>query len=147
MDPESRTPRIEVEDVDGPDPVDDLDPSTDDHLRTLKALTEKLRLETRRPSYQEWRAQVEAQGARGPTEAGKGSPELGQGDGRGGSGDGDVRSSWGTAERKPVESAPPGDVSGDTGSQSSGSLKGFGNIDEALVWLRKELVRETQIIF
>ncbi|KAL2082260.1 hypothetical protein ACEWY4_022078 [Coilia grayii] len=139
MDPESRTPRIEVEDVDGPDPMDDPDPSTDDHLRTLKALTEKLRLETRRPSYQEWRAQVEAHGARGPAEAGKKTPELGQGDGCGGCGDGSISSSRGAAERKSEESAQHGEVSGDRGSQSSGSLKGFGNIDEALVWLRKEL--------
>ncbi|XP_012580266.1 PREDICTED: protein FAM167A [Condylura cristata] len=30
----------------------------DDHLRSLKALTEKLRLETRRPSYLEWQARL-----------------------------------------------------------------------------------------
>ena len=38
--------------------------TSDDHLGTLKALTEKLRLETRRPSYLEWKARLEAQSAR-----------------------------------------------------------------------------------
>ncbi|XP_063079128.1 protein FAM167A isoform X2 [Engraulis encrasicolus] len=173
---ESGTPRIEVEEVDvngsvdSTDPSvtdDDLDPSTDDHLRTLKALTEKLRLETRRPSYVEWRAHVEAQGAGRPSAAEpaeKKPPELeertgsngcGGGGGGGDGGDaGSVSSSSTTtttsangesAERNPEESFNGGDVSGDKGSrQSSGNLKGFGNIDEALVWLRKELEMRVQ---
>ncbi|KAM9779133.1 protein FAM167A [Syngnathus typhle] len=37
----------------------------DDHLLTLKALTEKLRLQTRRPSYLEWKAKAEAERFRG----------------------------------------------------------------------------------
>ncbi|XP_010881405.2 protein FAM167A [Esox lucius] len=54
----------------GPSQEDDLKgqeeigSAPDDHLRTLKALTEKLRLETRRPSYQEWKACLEAHGSR-----------------------------------------------------------------------------------
>ncbi|XP_067428331.1 protein FAM167A isoform X2 [Thunnus thynnus] len=43
---------------------EDVDLPTDDHLMTLKALTEKLRLETRRPSYLEWKAQLEAESVR-----------------------------------------------------------------------------------
>uniref|UniRef100_H2SJR7 Family with sequence similarity 167 member Ab n=1 Tax=Takifugu rubripes TaxID=31033 RepID=H2SJR7_TAKRU len=62
---------------------------TDDHLLNLKALTEKLRLETRRPSYLEWKAQVEAASFKGKRTVGT-----------------------------------------------------FGNIDEALRWLRRELVRQ-----
>ncbi|XP_051792952.1 protein FAM167A [Acanthochromis polyacanthus] len=37
-----------------------VDPPADDHLLNLKALTEKLRLETRRPSYLEWKARLES---------------------------------------------------------------------------------------
>lgn len=134
-------PTIDVEDVDGPDSLDDLDPSSsDDHLRTLKALAEKLRLETRRPSYQEWRAQVEAQssGRRGVTDVGPKTQGSEQG------------SSSSSREGSSVAVGPQGgstqsrEVSGDTGP-ASGPLKGFGNIDEALVWLRKELVREAQV--
>lgn len=131
-------PQIEVEDVDGPDCLDGLDPPSDDHLRTLKALTEKLRLETRRPSYQEWRAQVEAHSARRPTVPGKKTQDLGQGDGS-------SSNNQSPTEGRQGGSVLSGDVSGDT-SPPSGNLKGFGNIDEALVWLRKELVREAQII-
>uniref|UniRef100_A0A8D3C9L0 Family with sequence similarity 167 member Ab n=1 Tax=Scophthalmus maximus TaxID=52904 RepID=A0A8D3C9L0_SCOMX len=65
----------------------------DDHLMSLKALTEKLRLETRRPSYLEWKARLEA--------------EMNS----------DV-----------IQCKLP-----------SGVMKGFGNIDEALSWLRREL--------
>lgn len=139
MDPKPpEMPKIEVEDVDGPDSLDDLDPSSsDDHLRTLKALAEKLRLETRRPSYQEWRAQVEAQssGRGGITDA-EAKP---QGSGQG-------SSSTSSRGGPPAAGGPQGgstqsrEVSGDSGP-ASGTLKGFGNIDEALVWLRKELVR------
>uniref|UniRef100_A0A673K244 Family with sequence similarity 167 member Ab n=1 Tax=Sinocyclocheilus rhinocerous TaxID=307959 RepID=A0A673K244_9TELE len=60
-----------------------------DHLSSLKALTEKLKLETRKPSYLDWRAQLEAM----------------------------------LAQRR----------------QSLGNTLGFGSIDQALEWLRKEL--------
>uniref|UniRef100_A0A8C4ECQ5 Family with sequence similarity 167 member Ab n=1 Tax=Dicentrarchus labrax TaxID=13489 RepID=A0A8C4ECQ5_DICLA len=70
---------------------EDVDLPTDDHLMNLKALTEKLRLETRRPSYLEWKTVVNS----------------------------------GVFQCK----------------LPSGVLKGFGNIDEALSWLRRELVR------
>uniref|UniRef100_A0A8D3EBE0 Family with sequence similarity 167 member Ab n=1 Tax=Scophthalmus maximus TaxID=52904 RepID=A0A8D3EBE0_SCOMX len=68
---------------------EDEDLPADDHLMSLKALTEKLRLETRRPSYLEWKGAVNS----------------------------DV-----------IQCKLP-----------SGVMKGFGNIDEALSWLRREL--------
>uniref|UniRef100_A0A3B4UIG4 Family with sequence similarity 167 member Ab n=1 Tax=Seriola dumerili TaxID=41447 RepID=A0A3B4UIG4_SERDU len=70
-----------------------VDLPTDDHLVTLKALAEKLRLETRRPSYLEWKARLEA-----------------------------------VVNSDVIQCKLP-----------SGVLKGFGNIDEALSWLRREL--------
>ncbi|XP_077408229.1 protein FAM167A [Vanacampus margaritifer] len=80
-----------------------------DHLLTLKALTEKLRLQTRRPSYLEWKARVEAESVR----------SSGSGEAEGGRkrGDSDV-----------IRCKLP-----------SGVLKAFENVDEALSWLRREL--------
>ncbi|XP_077367556.1 protein FAM167A [Festucalex cinctus] len=80
-----------------------------DHLLALKALTEKLRLQTRRPSYLEWKARVEAQSFRG-----SGSGEAEGGRKRGDSG--------------VIRCTLP-----------SGVLKAFENVDEALSWLRREL--------
>lgn len=96
--------------------------SVDDHLMTLKALTEKLRLETRRPSYLEWKARVEAESFK---ESNIGKYQL-----------------HGEREGEPVtykETAEKVDKS--QRKQPSGVLKGFENIDEALSWLRRELVR------
>ncbi|XP_039981516.1 protein FAM167A isoform X2 [Xiphias gladius] len=99
---------------------DDVDLPADDHLTTLKALTEKLRLETRRPSYLEWKAQLEADSFR----------ESGTG-------------------KDPIQVEPEGKVVAAKEAVvnsdviqcklPSGVLKGFGNIDEALSWLRREL--------
>jgi len=90
--------------------------ATEDHLENLKALTEKLKLETRRPSYLEWKARIEAESFR-ESRSGKG----------------------------PIQVEPEGKVIGKSdGIQCklpSGVLKGFENIDEALSWLRRELVR------
>ncbi|XDV42718.1 hypothetical protein PO909_011335 [Leuciscus waleckii] len=61
----------------------------DDHLSSLKALTEKLKLETRKPSSLDWRAQLEKM----------------------------------LTQRR----------------QPSGNRLGFGSIDQALEWLKKEL--------
>ncbi|KAM3860940.1 protein FAM167A [Diretmus argenteus] len=94
--------------------------ATDDHLMTLKALTEKLRLETRRPSYLEWKARLEAEGFR---DSGIPQDQL------------QVEH-----EAKPVR---PNETVADSDviqcKVPSGVLKGFGNIDNALNWLRKEL--------
>ncbi|KAM6954017.1 protein FAM167A [Aplochiton taeniatus] len=96
----------------------DVGSAADDHLRTLKALTQKLRLETRRPSYSEWKAQLETHSLR------------------------DSQAEEDQLQPGPVEGEPRETI------RSSGLLphhvpsevlKGFGNIDTALVWLRKEL--------
>ncbi|KAG9282849.1 protein FAM167A-like [Astyanax mexicanus] len=115
-------PQINVEDISRVD-YDNLEVATDDHLRTLKALADKLRLETRRPSYLEWKAQVESQNAKEPSEPA--SPEPGQ-----------------AAEQEDTEMPKQNGQASDfiqESSLTSRNLKGFGNIDEALIWLRKEL--------
>ncbi|CAL1586345.1 unnamed protein product [Knipowitschia caucasica] len=48
-------PQITIEEAKS---VEDLD--TDDHLDNLKALAQKLNLQTRRPSYLEWKARLDA---------------------------------------------------------------------------------------
>ncbi|XP_043918721.1 protein FAM167A [Protopterus annectens] len=99
----------------------------DDHLRSLKALTEKLRLETRRPSYLEWKANLEGQSWKtSKTPSDQGSKE----------------------EQKPIENTVTlrrvkKHLNGNPDVEknlSSGKLKGFESIDEALNWLRKELM-------
>lgn len=124
----SSIPQINIEDYDG------LEVAPDDHLRTLKALTEKLRLETRRPSYLEWKARVEAQKAQNSNGLVlEGSPEL-------------ERSAGTKPNGKPQRNIQNCEVT--TGnSRSTKSLGEFGNIDEALVWLRKELVSEISSSF
>lgn len=97
------------------------DVPADDHLLNLKALTEKLRLQTRRPSYLEWKAQVEAASFRDMGTAGA-----------------------------PVQVDPAGGPEGTVVNSEllqhnlpSGVQKTFGTIDEALRWLRRELVRQS----
>lgn len=119
-------PRINVSDVSSLDC--DLDAATDDHLRNLKALAERLRLQTRRPSYQEWKDQVEATSAKGASEPAK-FTGLDHGSGL---------EDTDTPEKKDHKL----DLAHEC-SLTSRNLKGFENIDEALIWLRKELVRET----
>lgn len=101
---------------------EDVDLPTDDHLMNLKALTEKLRLETRRPSYLEWKARVEAESFREP-----------------GNGKGLIKFEPEGKVVPPKETAVNSDVF--QCKMPSGVLKGFENIDEALSWLRRELVR------
>ncbi|XP_053104464.1 protein FAM167A [Hemicordylus capensis] len=105
-------------------------PPPDDHLRNLKALTEKLRLETRRPSYLEWKAKLEGLAWKShpkpPEEDEEGSPD----------------------EEPLKENVPSGEVQPHINGSSSkeqvmlapGKSRGFKNIDEALCWLRKELM-------
>uniref|UniRef100_UPI0037E77876 protein FAM167A n=1 Tax=Semicossyphus pulcher TaxID=241346 RepID=UPI0037E77876 len=99
---------------------EDVDVPTDDHLMNLKALAEKLRLETRRPSYLEWKARLEAESFKE------------SGDGKGLS-----KVEPGQEVVTPKETAVNSDVI--QCKLQSGVLKGFGNIDEALSWLRREL--------
>lgn len=127
-DPRMSVPQVQVEEaVCGEEGPAGAAPPPDDHLRSLKALTEKLRLETRRPSYLEWQARLEEQTWPFPR------PAAGQ---------------RGCAEKEPVlpprapgQHPPPNRrASQDDEPQATGRLEGFESIDEALAWLRKELV-------
>ncbi|XP_059228155.1 protein FAM167A [Mustela nigripes] len=121
-------PQIQVEEVVGgeEEPAGAALPP-DDHLRSLKALTEKLRLETRRPSYLEWQARLEEQTwpfPRPPAEQEECEEE-------------DPSS----PRREPRRHSPPnGSGPQDAGPQPTGKLEGFESIDEAIAWLRKELM-------
>ncbi|XP_061602838.1 protein FAM167A [Cololabis saira] len=112
--------------VDGPSGVEETNCAegiclpSDDHLTTLKALAEKLRLETRRPSYLEWKAQLETDRF--------GEPGTGK------------YSTQEDPDGKLVSHKQPASESDELQHQlPSGVLKGFENIDEALAWLRREL--------
>ncbi|XP_072263449.1 protein FAM167A [Pyxicephalus adspersus] len=119
-------PNIKVEETNDDEESSSNTPG-DDHLRNLKALTEKLRLETRRPSYAEWKAKLEDEPWKNPEapieqevqETSQGEdgtcppPEIKQ-----------IQESLDTPKQNPVESK---------------KIKGFDNIDDALKWLRKEL--------
>ncbi|XP_029966588.1 protein FAM167A-like [Salarias fasciatus] len=118
-----QAPQIVVSRTDGQEETDcagGVDFPTDDHLMTLKALTEKLRLETRRPSYLEWKARLEAERF---SKAGSGQ-EPGQ-----------------VAPDGKQAAAKESEVNSDVNrcSLPSGASKKFSSIDEALVWLRREL--------
>ncbi|XP_073911381.1 protein FAM167A isoform X2 [Castor canadensis] len=105
----------------------------DDHLRSLKALTEKLKLDTRRPSYLEWQARLEEHTWPSPRPAVEQEASLEQGE----HGGGDPLLSL----REPREHPPPaGSASQGDRPLSTGKLEGFQSIDEALTWLRKELL-------
>lgn len=108
--------------VNGPNGLQEADcgEGVDDHLTTLKALTEKLRLETRRPSYLEWKARLETESFKEP---GTGKYQLQE------EPEGEPATHKETAEQI-LPKLP-----------SRGVLKGFDSIDEALSWLRRELVR------
>lgn len=117
----SSIPQINIEDFDV------LEVAPDDHLRNLKALTEKLRLETRRPSYLEWKERVEAQNTKGLAVS-DGSTELEKDAGL-------------KPRATPQRTIEDSQMTAGNGLISK-SLGGFDNIDEALVWLRKELVSQ-----
>lgn len=126
-------PQIQIEEaLDSTDAGSGGVPPPDDHLRTLKALTEKLRLETRRPSYLEWKAKLEEQAWKSPQPEGDGEDEATK------------------AKKTPGETVPMrkvqlhlnGSPAQDKGTVTSGRIGGFESIDEALTWLRKELVSD-----
>lgn len=126
----SSIPQIKVNIATDPDQEEadqkDMDSAPDDHLRSLKALTEKLRLETRRPSYLEWKTRLEAQSNKClavPEE--QPQPEQRESERQSG---------------EPKENLANSELI--QHSTPSRPLKEFQNIDEALTWLRKELVRE-----
>uniref|UniRef100_G1NN26 Uncharacterized protein n=1 Tax=Meleagris gallopavo TaxID=9103 RepID=G1NN26_MELGA len=122
-------PKIQIEEA-----LDRTDAGTgsavppDDHLRSLKALTEKLRLETRRPSYLEWKAKLEEQAWKSPQPVGD---EEGN------------EAKKGTEDTVPLRNVQlhlNGSPAQDKVTLTSGKIGDFESIDEALTWLRKELV-------
>lgn len=125
-------PRIQVEEVGEKDRPAGAAIPPDDHLLSLKALTEKLRLETRRPSYLEWQAKLEEQTWPFPRPAAQQEASLEQG-------------ACGGGEplmplREPRELLPPArSASGGDRPLATDKLEGFRSIDEAIAWLRKEL--------
>ncbi|XP_020776038.1 protein FAM167A [Boleophthalmus pectinirostris] len=87
--------------------IEDFD--SDDHLDSLKALTQKLNLQTRRPSYLEWKERLTAKDIIG-----------------------ELRTGY---EQFPVDDG----LVQKENSLSSDVLQGYSNIDEALDYLRREL--------
>lgn len=120
-------PQIQVEEVlVGEEVLAGAAPPPDDHLRSLKALTEKLRLETRRPSYLEWQARLEEQAWPLPRPAAEQQRECGEEEP--------------SPPRGPRQHPPPSaSARQEAGAGATGKLEGFKNIDEAIAWLRKEL--------
>ncbi|KFR16758.1 protein FAM167A [Opisthocomus hoazin] len=123
-------PKIQIEEV-----LDSTDAGIggaappDDHLRSLKALTEKLRLETRRPSYLEWKAKLEEQAWKSPQPAGEEEEEAKE-----------AKTATGeTVPLRKVQLHVNGNPAQDKVTLTSGRIGGFESIDEALTWLRKEL--------
>ncbi|KAF1437123.1 Protein FAM167A [Pygoscelis adeliae] len=124
-------PKIQIEEVpDSTDAGSGAAAPPDDHLRSLKALTEKLRLETRRPSYLEWKAKLEEQAWKSPQPAGEEEEEEA------------TEAKKATGETVPLRKAQlhlNGSPAQDKVTLTSGRIGGFESIDEALTWLRKEL--------
>lgn len=94
----------------------------DDHLSSLKSLTEKLKLETKKSSDLDWRAQLEAMLT---TSHNSSSSEAEK-----------------HASSHPFRCLKPSMNSGvfNEVRQPAGGMMGFKSIDQALEWLRKELV-------
>ncbi|NXH10388.1 F167A protein, partial [Bucco capensis] len=119
-------PKIQIEEAqDNADPGSGGAAPPDDHLRSLKALTEKLRLETRRPSYLEWKAKLEEQAWKSPQAAGEEQEE-------------EVKQ----AKKATGDTVPLRKVQlhlNGSPAHAKGTIGGFESIDQALTWLRKEL--------
>lgn len=90
-------------------------------------MTEKLRLETRRPSYLEWKAKLEEQAWKSP------QPE---GDEEGNEA---KKGTEDTVPMRKVQLHLNGSPAQDKVTLTSGKIGDFESIDEALTWLRKEL--------
>ncbi|XP_043538431.1 protein FAM167A [Chiloscyllium plagiosum] len=116
-------PKLEVKLFE--DGQDNPDSQNDDHLRSLKALTQKLRLETRRPSYLEWKAKLEGKDWKSTKLEDQGLIMTKK--------PGEEPSNFKKAQRQFSGSS----VS--DGNLTPGKFSGFENMDEALSWLRKEL--------
>ncbi|KFQ23494.1 Protein FAM167A [Mesitornis unicolor] len=124
-------PKIQIEEA--PDSTDTGSGGAappDDHLRSLKALTEKLKLETRRPSYLEWKAKLEEQAWKSPQPTGEEEEEEAS----------EAKKAMGeTVPLRKVQLHLNGSPAQDKVTLTSGRIGGFESIDEALTWLRKEL--------
>ncbi|NXG78791.1 F167A protein, partial [Baryphthengus martii] len=121
-------PKIQIEEaLDNADTDSGGAAPPDDHLRSLKALTEKLRLETRRPSYLEWKAKLEEQAWKSPQPAGEEEVTEAK------------KSMEETVTLRKVQLHLNGSPAQDKVTLNSGRIGGFESIDEALTWLRKEL--------
>ncbi|KFW04931.1 Protein FAM167A, partial [Eurypyga helias] len=122
-------PKIQIEEaLDSTDAGSGGVAPPDDHLRSLKALTEKLRLETRRPSYLEWKAKLEEQAWKSPQPTGEEDTVT------------EAKKATGeTVPLRKVQLHLNGNPSQDKVTLTSGRIGGFETIDEALTWLRKEL--------
>ncbi|XP_045391553.1 protein FAM167A isoform X1 [Lemur catta] len=130
-------PQIQVEEVGGEEGPAAAAAPPDDHLRSLKALTEKLRLETRRPSYLEWQARLEEQTWPFQRPAAAAAAEQGASSEQGQRGGEEAL----LLRKEPRQHPPPAmSTSPGAGPLSPGKLEGFQSIDEAIAWLRKELV-------
>ncbi|NXI41344.1 F167A protein, partial [Galbula dea] len=121
-------PKIQIEEaLDNADPGSGSAAPPDDHLRSLKALTEKLRLETRRPSYLEWKAKLEEQAWKSPQPSGE--EEVNE-----------AKKAMGeSVSLRKVQLHLNGSPAHEKVTLTSGRIGGFESIDEALTWLRKEL--------
>ncbi|NXC65826.1 F167A protein, partial [Anhinga anhinga] len=123
-------PKIQIEEaLDSTDAGSGGAAPPDDHLRSLKALTEKLRLETRRPSYLEWKAKLEEQAWKSPQPAGEEEEEVTEA----------KKATRETVPLRKVQLHLNGSPDQDKVTLTSGRIGGFESIDEALTWLRKEL--------
>ncbi|XP_056669403.1 protein FAM167A isoform X2 [Monodelphis domestica] len=123
------TPQIHMEEVvDGEGGYLGTTPPPDDHLLSLKVLTEKLRLQTRRPSYLEWQAKLEEQTWNFP----RSSDEQEEKEPRKSREEelSPVRKLQQQLQESPTQNQPP---------LTHRKLNTFESIDEALHWLRKEL--------
>ncbi|CAH2245636.1 Hypothetical predicted protein [Pelobates cultripes] len=122
-------PKIQIEDTEQ-DGEGNSTLQPDDHLRSLKALTEKLRLETRRPSYLEWRAKLEDETWKNP----KASEEEHKVQANEKKESGEE-----TCTTLNITEVPESKSIPEEKTLTPGKIHGFDNIDEALNWLRKEL--------
>lgn len=111
--------------LNNPDEDTSVSVTQDDPFSSLKALAEKLHLETKKPSHMEWRFQLESQ-----TKALETSVAVKEGHVRSRSSLKLTKSSLDVAVNT-LQRYP---------ESSSERLKGFASITEAVEWLGKELV-------
>ncbi|XP_055491508.1 protein FAM167A [Leucoraja erinacea] len=97
-----------------------------DHLGSLKALTQKLRLETRRPSYLEWKATLEGKDWKSTKPSDDQESVVVK------------KPSEDPSNLKRTQKHPSESPAKDS-NLTSVKFNGFENIDQALTWLRKEL--------